>query len=278
MLKESFMKSMKFGLVAISSLALVLTACPQLPDESGTIPAKYTKLGIVGITNTALGSKAASGSFYKVPKSITQPPTATGGALDTCTVSKFSTTTPAITPPVPGSDQQLTALDAGAELTLKKGTDVLAVLRQGSGAGGPGNLPFYSAIGITVDTVGSTLEIPGATDGFPAMTVTMPAELAAFTFGPKTGVTKDTTFTWTAPTTGAYLVFGASAFVGTDFIFVTCISQDDGSFAFPASTQAEMDTKGFTSGQIPSVTKTISSFQPKGDSLLIVVSTRANNP
>jgi hypothetical protein len=174
-------------------------------------------------------------------------------------------------------------LDAGPELSLKKGVETIATLKPESNPIFL-KLKFYrsdTSVPIS-DTSGASLEIPGATDGFPATTVTLPNEIAAFTFEPTKGVNKDTAFTWTSPTPDATVTIvavstatDASGAVSSS-VYVYCSAKDDGGFSFPASTKAEMDAKGFTTSITAFANKGISKFVPKGDALLIVSSTRSS--
>jgi hypothetical protein len=276
---------LKLGLVAISGLALILTACPSGTDTGGTTPipvvtAKYNKLGYVGVTNAGT-SRSISGNFFKSTNSFAQPASATGLADDTCLVTKSATPPPP--PDVSTLIANIESLDAGPELSLKKGTETLATLKPESNPIFP-KLKFYrSDTSVAIpDTAGASLEIPGATDGFPAITVTLPNELAAFTFEPTKGVNKDTAFTWTSPTPDATVTISAvstvtdASGVVSSSVYVYCSAKDNGSFSFPASTKVEMDAKGFNTSLFAFANKGISKFVPKGDALLIVSSTRSS--
>jgi hypothetical protein len=264
---------LKAALFAISSLALVLTACLGGGDTGGTAPAnaKYTKLSYMGLTNAG-DLKVFTGLFFKLPTGIIQPITSTGIAEDTCLVTQGSTQ-----PPPPGTAQETVALDAGTEITIKNTTATLAVLKVSPvGSSAKAKVYFSTPNATTPDVSGATLEIPGATDGFPAMTTTLPNEIAAFTFGPTNGITKDTTFEWTSPTTGALVAFSATSGTGASNVSVFCTAKDDGSFAFPATTKTELDAKGFTTGSSLTTNKGISKFVTKDDALLIVTTSRSS--
>jgi hypothetical protein len=274
MLKESFMKSMKFGLVAISSLGLFLTSCPEVSNEIGTIRAKYSKIGVVGLRNAGT-YKVFTGVFYSVPVGIYQPSTGTDFAEDTCIVTKNPGN-----PYPPGANQNKTSLDAGKELTIK--TVVPTVLKAQILNPTPGfadNQKIYVSgpSATSPDTSGVTLEVPGVVGGFPAMTTSLPNELVAFTFGPKTGITKNTIFKWTTPTSGAFVTIGASSGLDPSRVFVACVVKDDGEFVFPASVKTELDKNGFTTGSADA-DKSISRYSSNGDALLIVANARASNP
>ena len=121
----------------------------------------------------------------------------------------------------------------------------------------------------------ATLEIPGATNGFPAVTLTLPNEIAAFAFQPSTDVTKDSNFTWTGPKTSAFLAFSAFSISGENTVAVSCTLKDDGDFSFSAVTKAEMDSKGFVTAIAPSLTKYNIAFKAQGDTLMTILSTRS---
>jgi hypothetical protein len=272
MFKGSFMKSMKFGLVAISSLGLFLTSCLPFEDGPGLLGPMYSKLGYVGLTNAG-DLKVFSGIFYKLPTANFRPFTSTGIPEDTCLVTPNSSQTP----PPPGTAQATLALDAGTELTVKNATETLAVLKfSAAGSSAKAKAYFNTPNPSTPDVSGAILEIPGATGGFPAMVTTLPNEIAAFTFAPKTGITKDTTFEWTSPTTDALVTFGATSGSGSSIVSVYCTVKDDGSFAFPAATKTELDAKGFTTGASLIANKGISKFVSGDDALLIVTTSRAS--
>jgi hypothetical protein len=268
------MKTRKFALIATSSLGLFLTACPEVLNEIETIPSKYSKIGVVGLRDAGK-YKVFTGVFYSVPVGINQPSTGTDFAEDTCIVTKNPGN-----PYPPGANQKKTSLDAGKELTIKTSTPIILNDRTISPTPGfPENQKTYvSGPSATApDTSGVTLEVPGGVDGFPEMTVTLPKELAAFTFGPKNGITKDTIFKWTVPTSGAFVTIEASS--GTDIsrVFVACVVKDDGEFSFPVSVKTELDTNGFTMG-LANADKSISRYSTNGNALLIVANARASNP
>jgi hypothetical protein len=253
--------NLKFGLIAVSSLALVLTACPGGMDTGS----KYSKFGLVGLTNTGT-SKVFTGLFYKLPTPVSQPTTGTAFAEDTCVVINALTDVPK----APGAgNQQAIALDAGTELTVKNATGTLATMLASSAGS-------FSTPSTTIpDASGATIETPGAADGFPKMTATFPNELAAFTFGPTKDITKDTVFEWTTLTPGAVVSIGVLSVVGTNSVIAFCFAKDDGSFTFPDSVKTELAAKGFTTGGLLLANKGTFKFVPQGDALLIMQTARA---
>lgn len=54
-----------------------------------------------------------------------------------------------------------------------------------------------------------------------------------------------------------------------------CVLEDDGSFSFPAETQAEMQTNGFTSGALALGGRTVSRAETEGDAALVVSVSRS---
>lgn len=260
---------LKAGLVAISSLALILTACLGGMDTGS----KYSKFGLVGLTNTGT-SKVFTGLFYKLPTPISQPTTGTAFAEDTCVVINALTDVPK----APGAEnQQGIALDAGTELTVKNATGTLATMLASSAGSSPQFKAYFSTPSTTIpDASGATIETPGAADGFPKMTATFPNELATFTFGPTKDITKDTVFEWTTPTPGAVVSIGVLSVVGTNPVIAFCFAKDDGSFAFPDSVKTELAAKGFTTGGLLLANKGTFKFVPQGDALLIMQTARAS--
>jgi hypothetical protein len=267
------MKTLKFGLVAVSSLTLILTACPEVPNEIGTIPAKYSKIGT--INHSSLGTTTfLIGTFYKYATAISQPATSFGLSEDTCMViqnpdlssNPFLTALKGITP-----------LDAGTELTVKNASGTLATLKPQTNGGTIYKSYANDFTAIVPDVSGATIEIPGASGGFPTMTATLPAALAAFTSEPKTNITKDTAFTWTSPVASASVIIGATSGTGASAVSVYCVAKDDGGFTFSASTKAELDSKGFTTAPFPTVSRFMSISIPKDDALLFVQSSRGSN-
>lgn len=270
------MKTLKFGFVAVSSFALILTACPEVPNEIGTIPAKYTKIGLVGINRVGTG-KSFSGVFYKIPTAIARPQNPSALSTDTCSVVKAMGSAPVF--PNPGEGQTFTALDAGDKLTLTKGAITLAeVVRDSSASNGTTRISYNAQLIGNPDTIGTTLTIPGAVDGFPAMIVNVPNELIAFTVAPSNGISKQSEFTWTTPTTDANLALTVFSGSFSSGVFVACVLKDDGEFVFPTATQNEMDSKGFTQGQLFLAQKVLMTTKALGDALLLLGSTRVYMP
>jgi hypothetical protein len=274
------MKTRKSALIAVSSLAVVLTGCPGGMDTTKNITiigtTKYSKIGVVGLSYIT-GVNNLSAVFTQViDTSISQPPTILGLAEETCLVQTVDPTK--VQDSIPGGDQPHVALDAGTELTVKRESKTLAVLKAQSITPPFGNprvksYTYDQSVGA-LDTSSATLEIPGAVGGFPAMTVTLPNQLPAFTFEPSTAVTKDTAFTWTSLVSGAFVMISASKGSGANSLSVSCVAKDDGSFAFPEITKAEMITKGFTASTSSSVIKFLSNTVIKEDTLLYISSSR----
>jgi hypothetical protein len=49
-----------------------------------------------------------------------------------------------------------------------------------------------------------------------------------------------------------------------------CLAVDDGSFAFPARTQSELDAAGFTTGSLSLASRSASKQEVRGDAVLFV--------
>ena len=153
-----------------------------------------------------------------------------------------------------------TSLDAGAALTLKTGTDTYATLAKQT----QGTQIFYSSSPTTPllpFPSSVTLDIPGAEGGFPAFSnVAFPAIPAEFSFSASSAfnaVSKNTTFSWTGagPNDSSILFTGSGPGANDKTIFFTCFANDDGNFAFPSTTQSELDAFGFTTGTVPAASR-----------------------
>lgn len=268
------MNSVKFGLIAVSSLALVLTACPNASVPIND-PARYSKIGLVELLGSSGSPRAFSASFYKLSTTILLPTTVMKLPEDSCVIEKTLYGNLLR----PGADDRNTvALDAGAELTVKNATATLSTLVVSSPASTSQTKGYFGSLEALVDTSGSTLNIPGATGGFPKMMATLPAEPAAFTFGPETGVTKDTTFEWTSPISGSVMIFVVASGTNPDTVYAECFAKDDGSFTFSTSMKTELDAKGFTTGRLFRTNKLTFKFIPQDDALLVFQSGRSATP
>ncbi len=100
---------------------------------------------------------------------------------------------------------------------------------------------------------GLTVDVPGASGGFPAFSGTpFPTTPQAVTLtAPADGsVTSSTTFAWSSPSNDPntlVLIGGVQPSPAASFV---CFARDDGSFSFSSATQAQLATAGFTQGQL----------------------------
>jgi hypothetical protein len=260
------------GLITISSLVLVLTACPTNTSSPTDGPPIYSKIGLVELLGSSGFPRAFTASFYKLSTAITQPTTVLKPPEDSCVIDKTLYNNVL----KPGADARNTsALDAGTELTVTNSSATLSTLA----ASGPGSTSqtkaYLGSLDASADTSGATLNVPGTTGGFPKMTAILPAELAAYTFGPETEVTKDTTFEWTSPTLTSVMTFVVASGANPNVVYAQCYTRDDGNFGFSATTKAELDAKGFMTGRLLSADKLTFKFIPQDDALLIFQSKRS---
>jgi hypothetical protein len=263
--------NLKFGLIAVSGLALILTACPS-PNVSISGPPTYSKIGFVDLLGSSGFPRIFTASFYKLSTPIVQPTTVLKFPEDSCTIDKtiFRSLVK------PGEDDRSTlALDAGVELVVQKSSATLSTLTLSSQLQTPRTKEYLGSLAAQADTSGSTLDIPGSTGGFPKMTVTLPAEPVAYTFGPQTEVTKDTVFEWTSPRLDSVLIFVVASGTSPNTVYAECFAKDDGSFTFSANMKAALDAKGFTTGRLFSTNKLTFKFIPQDDALLVFQSARA---
>ncbi len=162
-------------------------------------------------------------------------------------------------PEIPdGLTGTFTSLDAGASLEVRDGVAVYVTAEKFE-------VPFdgttFFAYDGTVDEEdsapappsGLVLDVPGASDGFPAasidlphlaaMNLTSPARTGTFTFSYPVDAT--TAFAWDAPPSGdpdsiVELFVAPADLLAGGATYVACSAPDDGDFAFPAETQAEL--------------------------------------
>lgn len=186
-------------------------------------------------------------------------------------------------PELPGVDDfTFETLDAGAAVTLAASGAPYQTLEKTVLAISGSDVTFYeSTLQNDAPPPGLVAEIPGATDGFPAVNVPLPdveqPELTAPAsvlsgFGEVVEVDDTTTFTWTTPTVGApdsfIELFVGSALDDPEPTFVSCVVPDTGTFGFPADTQAELgvDFQGF----LNSFTRRVVEVQDFGDERVVV--------
>ncbi len=280
---------MKITAVSIF-LVLFLSACggtsattptnPNTPPEAGT----FKKFGTVAlIESSVIGletpvTRVASGAFNELVEAVPFS-SVPSSATDTCiiTVVIQGQPTPPPTTPAPPTDP-IKSLDAGDPLTLSSGSTVYATLpRQidpqtqtifySSNTAGSTSLPDFPA--------SATVDIPGATDGFPAFSaVALPSIPSAFELtvsgADLAAITKDTTFSWTGQgsSTGSFTFYGSQFVDSQKSVSFFCNAVDDGSFSFPDKTKGELDAAGFTTGSLSGALRQSFRTETKGDALL----------
>jgi hypothetical protein len=254
-------------LAAFVLLTLLLIGC-------GSTPSGTTKIGFVAlsqVTSAGITMRTASGSFFRYAQPIDVPTNADFLATDTCSVSVNGPSGPGTTP----DPNPATSLDAGDKLTLKTGATLFTELpKQVSN-----NFIAYSSDPTTPLLPfpnGLTLDIPGTPSGFPAFSdVAVPSLPAEFTFSASSGLTavsKSTTFSWTGQGSSSSSVGFSGSGRGADnkTVFFSCSANDDGSFAFPATTQSELESLGFIQGSVSSAERSSFVIQKQGEAGLLV--------
>lgn len=246
-------------------------------QTGGTV--SISKYGVISLSRTDMDGEsiiAGSGSFYALGQALTSVP-ANPYAVnsgDFCYVSDGGQQGD----PAGNALGTVTSLDAGAKLSLKAAGQAYATLDRMTA-----NNSFIYLSTTLPDAAGATsltVDVPGATNGFPAFAgVTVPAlPAASFTLKANgqdvtagTSITADTSFTWTNPTNaaGTFLsVFGSNA--ATPAVSFFCITADDGSFSFPQATKAELAAKNFGAGKVQGATRSAYRTETKGDAVLYV--------
>ncbi|MDX2004953.1 MAG: hypothetical protein SFU83_06720 [Meiothermus sp.] len=210
-------------------------------------------------------------SFVQLATSVTEPPTNFLGTLDVCTVGSDSTYQPSIAAG--------TGLDAGSAVTIKRADastfSTLSKLGTGTYQGSsPATLP-----------TGIQVTIPGA--DFPAVNAALtvasvPTAVSAqgFTqFEPPVGVGADladnTVWKWAtvalpAATSSAMVMVARGNLGGGNTVTVVCKARDDGEFALPAATIADLETRGLTTIRVASSGRFIVQTQTVGTGAYLV--------
>ncbi|CAN5543905.1 hypothetical protein BH24DEI1_BH24DEI1_12410 [soil metagenome] len=146
-------------------------------------------------------------------------------------------------------------IDAGEPLTVEAAGSHFTQLGRDEGFTGDGDFNYY----ITAEALpeaplpesGLSLSIPGAEDGFPALSsVAFPTSPAFVLTAPAAGASfaLDTTFTWSADTPEAVVVLAGTG--GSSEASFVCVTPDTGSFSLPAGTRSALAEAGFTTGSL----------------------------
>lgn len=261
--------------LAFVCLSLLLVACGS-STNSNTPPGgttKIKKLGYVLLSETTAGgftTRNGSGFFFEYSEVVDIPENPQFLENDTCAVVAIEEgETPPETPNAPTA----TSLDAGEKLSLNNG-DYDELIKQVF----EGDI-FYSTDMTTPllpFPASLTLDIPGATGGFPAFTgVTFPSIPAAFTLtepSNTSAVTTSTTFAWTGAGSSDSVMqfYGFGDGADNKTVVFSCVATDDGSFAFPVQTQSELDALGFSTGSLSFVNRFAAKQEIEGDVALFV--------
>lgn len=231
-----------------------------------------TDFGMVQITqpNAATGEEGEAGaSFMRFDVALPaldaletfQP------AADTCTVTRVNLVDAGTDVPDVVADVRFESLSAGEVLTLTSPAGSYAELLREQSLG----FTSYELAGELSQPVPSeiVLDIPG--DQYPAFSdVPVPDVQPLTGVGATDAVSADTVFTWDAG--GAENVFVtvnvSSVGPAGDLLSVSCVAVDDGEFAFPAGTRAELGD-GFE-GFGALLTRTGATIVQRGNTLLLV--------
>jgi hypothetical protein len=254
------------------------TSSPTDPNNPPGGTTKIKQLGSVSLTETTaqgITTRGASGSFFEYSEAVDVPNNPQFLDEDTCVIVTVAEDE---IPPTTPEGPTATSLDAGEALTLNDG-DYSTLLKQVfedsivylSDVSTP-LLPFPTSV---------TLDIPGATNGFPAFeNVTFPSIPAAFTLtepsDPST-VTKATTFAWTgaASSDSVMQLVGSGPGSGDIEVVFSCVASDDGSFSFPAQAQSQLDALGFTTGSLSFANRSAIKQEVDGEAALYVSTGRS---
>lgn len=198
-------------------------------------------------------STSAVASFNEVPD-VRAPDNPFASSLDTCFITQDRDANPPFLGSpggvIPGRD-----LDAGEAITVFAGEQTLTTLRREDG-----DDPFYlqddQSLGALPE-VPLSVSVPGAE--FPAF------ERASFVGAPRLAlgapeasepITPESTFTWTpfTPADGYSAVFLSAVQLDPEApengVFLACLASNDGTFAFPEATKAELEAAGFVGGEL----------------------------
>lgn len=263
--------------LAFILLGMMVVACgTSTPTDPNNPPGGTTKIKQLGsvslVETTAQGitTRGGSGSFFEYSETIDVPNNPQFLNEDTCAVIAIDEgEVPPTTPDTPTA----TSLDAGEALPLNDG-DYTTLPKQVFG----NNILYTSdaSTPLLPFPTNVTLDIPGATNGFPAFeNVAFPGIPAAFTLtepSNPSAVTKATTFAWTgaASSDSVMQLYGSGQGSDDTNVVFSCLASDDGSFSFPAQAQSQLDTLGFTTGSLSFANRTAIKQEVEGDVALFV--------
>jgi hypothetical protein len=257
------------------SLALftLLSACtsgssPTNPnDPKNPTPGTVNKVGIVALATVSgvPGYELWSGvgSFVKAAGTPVNP----YEPIDRCVAATIPSASTPGSPTTPTEDPVY--LDAGDALTFRMNGSTYAVFPKK--VDDKGVLGYQPTTTFAAPTSTVSLDIPGASNGFPAFSnVTMPAVASDFSFTPSNGViTAETRFTWTGSSPGAMVLFGNGKNAAGDSVFIFCSLKDDGEYVFPADVRTQL--AGLANGKLGAAYRINSRIETRGDASLILL-------
>jgi hypothetical protein len=172
-------------------------------------------------------------------------------------------------------EQNAVYLEAGESITLRSGSSTYATFNKKVDSADGRVLYTITTNNLLPEPPASvTVDIPGLASGFPAFSgVAFPPLPAPLTFSASPSlqaINKSSTFSWTGSSDGAIFFLGAGQNAAGQPVVFVCFAKDDGSHTFPATTQAQLDTAGFTTGTLNYATRVTSRVEKKGNATLFL--------
>jgi len=256
--------------LALPLAALALAACGQ---KTTTPPASklYTKLGVVQAAKSDTSSDVLARFATITPTAL--PELTDPSTLDTCQLGNSGNALTQLLSPVTNSFTG--ALDAGESITFKKNGMAFATLARTDLQPQTASNYVYEAQNLVLSGLSDlTLNIPGASGGFPAFSdvpFSVPAPAFKLTAPTDLGaVTPTTTFAWTGASNDPAAVVLLGVLQGnTPFFF--CTARDDGSFTIPSDFRDVLNAQNFVKGPAV-VVQSILHLKTSGDALLVTQS------
>lgn len=276
---------------------LLLTACtvsptPQfgLPLLDAPQPTTYQRSGIVNVYSNQVHPDApvqtsAYGHFVQLRSPVPRLPSferPDGCSLQVVKPLAVSGSRSASTPArvaLPAEVEPPFSHDIGAgdAISLTSTTTGTAVATLPKAVYPSGDTPYiiYRDEHLQPLSSGLTLVIPGAADGFPAVTIVLPDTPPARLLEPVNGdhLSLTGTIRWSDPTfdPGGQMWFTVPVKVeGPEDVTLFCNVIDDGSFSFAPDLVAKLTALKWISGRIMGTTRTTERVLYQGDALLLV--------
>jgi hypothetical protein len=260
----------RFFVLLFLAICTFLASCNSTSNPTNPnnpTPGTVNKVGIVALATVSgvPGYELWSGvgSFVKAAGTPVNP----YEPIDRCVAATIPSASTPGSPTTPSEDPVY--LDAGDALTFRMNGSTYAVFPKK--VDDKGVLGYQPTTTFAAPTSTVSLDIPGASNGFPAFSnVTMPSVASDFTFSPSSGViTADTRFTWTGSSTGAMVLFGNGKNAAGDSIFIFCSLKDDGEYMFPADVRTQL--AGLANGKLGAAYRINSRIETRGDASLILL-------